>query len=94
MPIVPYEELTPRQRIVYMMGIYNMQYENYKAKAAMPGLTQGQKNMLRKKRALLTDVYPMIQAYDLYINAGNMPDEGMESEIMNLLDALERLAID
>ena len=90
---VPIQEMTPKQRAVYFMNIYNRQYEDYKTKAAMPDLTEDQKKILRERRAALIKVYSLIQAYDIYAAGGNTPNIEQEQQIMNLLSYLENLMI-
>jgi disulfide oxidoreductase YuzD len=90
---VPIQEMTPKQRAAYFMGIYNRQDKDYKTKAAMPNLTEDQKKILREKRTALIKVYPLIQAYDIYVTEGNIPNKDIEREIMDLLSVLEQMVI-
>jgi disulfide oxidoreductase YuzD len=90
---VSVQEMTPKQRAAYFMGIYNKQYEDYKIKATMPNLSEDQKIILREKRTALIKVYPLIQAYDIYVAEGNIPNKDIEREIMDLLSVLEQMVI-
>lgn len=89
-----FKDMNPTQKITYFMGIYNRQYEDYKVTANRPDLSEEQKKLLREKRRILTSVYPLIQAYDLFVSKGNMPNGNKEEEIIDLLLELEQLIIE
>lgn len=89
--LMPIEQMTPKQRAAYFMGIYNRQYEDYKVKAAMPDLTEGQKEILREKKKILKEVYPMIQAYDMIASKGESIDLNNEEQIISMLTMLEKM---
>lgn len=88
---LPIEQMTPKQRAAYFMGVYNRQYEDYKAKAAMPDLTEGQKEILREKKKILKEIYPMIQTYDLIVSKSESIDLNNEEQIINMLTMLEKM---
>lgn len=89
----PFTEWTAKQKAAYFMGIYNAQYDGYKAQVAWTDLTPAEKSVLKAKKDALTTVYPMIQAYDLLQAGGGIPSQAQEQEIMSMLDRLQRQAI-
>jgi ABC-type glycerol-3-phosphate transport system substrate-binding protein len=92
-PEQSFSDMTPKQKVTIMMGIYNAQYDDYKLKVAIPNLTEEEKQVLRTKKQVLTQVYPLIQSYDLIQAAGGTPTAEAEANIMQLLSNLESLVI-
>ena len=84
----PWSEQTPKDRLVWMQGIYNAQDRDYRARAVLPNLTPAQKTILQKKKAIMMQVYPLIDAYRLTVNQGGKPDQATEQTILNLLNQL------
>jgi hypothetical protein len=88
MTMKPWSEQTPQDRLTWMLGIYNAQDRDYRAMAAMPNLTQAQKSVLQKKKAIMVQVYPLIDAYRLTVSQGGTPSQTTEQAILNLLNQL------
>lgn len=85
----PITEMTPKERVTWMYGVYNSQYEDYKSLAANPdALSDAQKEVMREKKKVLTKVYPMIKLYDGYVTNGAIPDREVEANIVSLLNQL------
>jgi len=89
----PFTEWSPKAKAAYFMGVYNSQYDAYKAQAAYPDLTAAEKDLLRAKKKALIAAYPMIQAYDLIVAGGGVPSPSDEAAILRLLDELQRAAV-
>jgi len=70
------------------MDLYNGQSDDYKIQAAKPDLTEEQKVILRKKKEILTKVYPLIKLYVGYAESGVLPPADTEAVIMRLTDEL------
>jgi len=86
---VPFDKMTPMDKASFFTSLYNKQYDNYLEVATQPGtLSEDQKTILRKKKALLEKVYPMIEAYADYVAAGVAPGAEKEQAIIKLLDDL------
>ena len=84
---------TPKQKAAFYMGLYNDQYQDYKQKIALPDLTEDEKEILAVKKQVLSEVYPLITAYDLAIVEGGQDQEATEAEIKALFNRLETLII-
>ena len=80
---------TPKEKAVWMMGIYNRQFDDYEAMVARPDLTDAQKDILRQKKKVLVEVKPLIAAYDGYVQQGAAPSPQLEAQITDLLNQLE-----
>lgn len=88
MTMKPWSEQTPQDRLTWMLGIYNAQDRDYRAMAAMSNLTPAQVSVLQNKKKIMTQVYPLIDAYRITVNQGGTPDKNTEQMILNLLNQL------
>lgn len=88
MTMKPWSEQTPKDRLVWMMGVYNAQDRDYRSMAGMTNLTVAQKNVLKTKKDIMLKVYPLIDAYRLTVEGGGIPDASTERMILNLLNQL------
>lgn len=96
--------MTPKKQLVMMYGTYNAQYSQYMTatgyvmdeqgvwvKTTNPVLSEDQKKILRKKKEILTQMYPLIKVYDSMV-VGTVPySSATEQELMNLIDQLATL---
>jgi hypothetical protein len=89
----PVSEMTPKEKATFFMSVYNSQAEDYKAMIAKPNLTNEQKQVLRKKKEVLTQVYPLIQSYTTYVDAGAVPSPEVEASITDLINELTSTAL-
>jgi hypothetical protein len=80
---------TPKEKAVWMMGIYNRQFDDYQVMVARPDLTDAQKEILRQKKKVLVEVKPLIAAYDGCIQQGTAPSPQLETQITDLLNQLQ-----
>lgn len=87
-PLKTVDQMEPKQKAGFFLSIYNKEFDNYKAVAARPDLTEEQRVMLRKKKEALVKVYPMIETYADYVAAGAMPSKASEEAIIKLLDEI------
>jgi hypothetical protein len=88
----PFDELTPKEKLAYMYQVYNAQHEDYMAMAAMPNLTEAQKEILRKKKPILNSLQTLIPAYDQQVRLG-APSAQSEQQIYNMLNQLQGYVI-
>lgn len=89
MALKPWSEQTPKDRLTWMISVYNAQDRDYRSMAAMPNLTPAQKTVLRNKKAIMTQVYPMIDVYRVTVEGGGVPNQQTEQAILNLLNQLQ-----
>ncbi|MDA3790506.1 MAG: hypothetical protein PF503_18690 [Desulfobacula sp.] len=81
---------TPYQQMTTIHDLYNAQYADYMVttgyvnedgfwvKKTSPELTENKKKILREKKKVLSDVYPLIEMYDnLVITGGTVPPDLM-----------------
>ena len=75
------------------LGIYNSQFEDYKSMTANPDtLTEAQKEVLRKKKALLVEIKPALDLYTSYVDQGVVPSPETEQAVLDLINRLQGLA--
>lgn len=86
-------EMTPKERGAWFLGIYNSQDRDYRNMVARPDLTNEQKDVLRKKKKIMKEVYPMIKIYNAYIDSGAVPTKEIEDEIVQLINDLTGLVV-
>ena len=85
---ISWNDMTPKQKATMMMGAYNTLYDNYKFQVAQPNLTEEQKGILKGKKEILTNVWPLIALYDSTVSVGNVPPAELEVQILNMIDQL------
>lgn len=102
----PVSEMTPKEKLTYVEGIYNSQYAEYQRTAGYvlvddkwvltyePELSDAKREVMRKKKKMLTDLYPMIQTFRSYVMAGGLPPAQQEQVLFELLDQLTAMAVD
>ena len=81
-------EMTPKELSTWANGIYNAQYDNYEILAARTDLTEDYKVMLRKKKEILTELWPYLKLYTGYVDSGAVPTAELEAKIIGLVDRL------
>jgi hypothetical protein len=80
--------MSPKEKSIWMLSVYNSQYEDYKMQAIRTDLTEAQKEVLREKKDILTRVYPMISIYTGYAGTGIIPEKELEMTIISNLETL------
>jgi hypothetical protein len=87
------QEMTPKEKATWMFGVYNAQYADYIQASLLPGLTEAEKEIMRRKKDLLIMVYPLIGAYDQLQVQGKPSAPDAEAKIFGLLAQLEHLIV-
>jgi hypothetical protein len=98
------QSMTPKKQLTMMYGTYNSQYSQYMTdtgyimdengewkKSFFPAYTEDEKNILRKKKEILTQMYPLIKVYDSMVVGVTPYSSSTEQELMNLIDQLAKL---
>ncbi len=84
--------MTPKQQAVAWMSIYNAQYDDTMSIMTNPNSTQAQKEMGLKKKAILTQVWPLLKVYVAVIDGGGTPSASETAALTDLINQLTRLA--
>jgi len=86
-------EMSAQERASWFLGIYNSQDRDFRNMVARPDLTNEQKDILRKKKEIMTRVYPMIKTYNTYVDSGAVPTKAVEDQIVQLINDLTALVV-
>lgn len=102
--VIGCSQITPKKQLTMMYGTYNSQYTQYMTdtgytlnekgewiKTFSPVYTEDQKKILRQKKKILVQMYPLVKVYDSMV-VGTVPYSATtEQELMNLIDELVKL---
>jgi len=84
--IKPVSEMTPKEKSLAAMKVYNYQVDNYKARLALPNLSAAEIKVLRTEYATLQKLWPVIKAYDDYVQGVTTSvDEAVIAQINQFL---------
>jgi hypothetical protein len=87
-PIKSFQDMTHKERSAFFMKVYNSQFDDYQT--TVP-ITPEQKKIQAEKYRILTDVWPMLQTYDMFVEAGVAPTN--EEAIFKLINKLIELSV-
>jgi len=82
------DEMTPQEKGTWMLSLYNDQYDDYLRQVSRVDLSDGEKDILREKKNILLEVYPLIELYTEYVDSGVLPPTETETLIMQNIDRL------
>lgn len=80
--------MTPKTKAAMILATYNVQAEQTKAMSNRTDLTEAQKEVVRKKKAIIEKLDPLIKSYGLVVQAGGTPSAEDEQAIYDLIDDL------
>lgn len=83
--------MKPKDKLSWMMGVYNAQYNDYQFVSSKPDLTEDNKKILKAKKEIMIEVYPLIKLYESYIITGSIINMDIENQILSLLNRLQGL---
>ena len=82
-----------KQQATIWMETYNQQYDDTMAVMTNPGSTDIQKEIGRKKKLILTQVWPSLQIYADIVDKGLTPTPELTNNILQLMTQLNDLII-
>jgi hypothetical protein len=82
--------MTPKQNYVAAANSYKAQYSSYKIRAALPDLTESEKEMLRTKKTMLIEIWEALKIYGGYVDSGKIPSREINQRLIDLSYQLER----
>lgn len=80
--------LTAKQKTILLLHAYNSQYRDYLEMAGMADLTEVQKVIMRAKKSVLKEVYPLIGIYIEVVDSGGVVSPDLEDQILRLLNSI------
>lgn len=87
-PQKSFNEMTPKEKAVYLLSMYNKQYDEYLALYKRGDHTKEEKLILQKKYELLKELHPYIGVYLTYSETGEMPNDLVEQKLIDLIHKL------
>ena len=101
------QTMSPKKQLTMFYGTYNSQYTQYMTatgytmnengewkKTFFPAYTDDERKMLRKKKAILEQMYPLVKVYDSMVVGATPYSSATEQELLNLIDQLAELGGD
>lgn len=88
-------EMTPKQRAVFAMTLYNNAWDGYQAQfAATPQpITGATKEYFQAYKTMMAAVYPAILVYDQTVQAGATPTPDQEQALITIIYQLQAILI-
>lgn len=81
-----FSEMTTKEKTVYIMSMYNKQYDEYLSLYQKGAHTEAEKELLRTKYDLLKEIHPYIAIYVNYSDTGEVPSEVIEKKLIDLIN--------
>lgn len=91
--IKPFSEWTPKEKATFWMKVYNDEYAAYQQRVQQSDLFPEQKEILKAKKKLLTEIYEPLKLYVNYTESGRVPTEEMENILQGKMNDLETLIL-
>jgi hypothetical protein len=80
--------MSVKGKAAMVLATYNSQTQQTVAMSKRDDLTEAQKVMVRKKKALIVKLDPLIKAYGTLVQGGGIPSPTDEQAIYSLIDEL------
>jgi hypothetical protein len=84
--------LTAKQQAAVWMQIYNQIYDDTMTMAKNPKSTPVQKELVAKKKLILSKIWPLLRTYIAITDAGGTPPAEQSAAITDLITELTSLA--
>lgn len=82
----PFSEMTTKEKTVYLLSMYNKQYDEYLSLYQKGEHTEEEKEILRTKYELLKEINPYIGLYVTYSENGEIPNDLIEKKLIDLIN--------
>lgn len=87
--VVPYADMSVKQKSIFLMDFYNKQFDLYQMQAGKSSHTDTEKIVLNKKYDTLKKIYPYIAMYNGYADTGSAPPAEVEAALITLINSLK-----
>ena len=88
MKMKPWGEMSTDEKALYFIQTYNQQFTDTMAMAINPKITVAQREIVRKKKEMLTELHGAIKFYMEFVDDGGVPSLEHEQSILNLINRL------
>lgn len=83
-----FADMSPKQKAVFVMDIYNKQYDSYLDLYRKGEWTDAEKKTLQVKYDLLQELHPYIEMFNSYAEKGVMPPADVEQALISVVNKL------
>ena len=84
--------LTAKQQASIWLGIYNAQYDDAMFVMSSPAATAAQKDIAKKKKEILTQVWPLLKIYVSAVDNNGTPTASDTAQLVELINKLTTMA--
>lgn len=79
------DDMSPTDVAIWANRTYVMEYDTYVHEINKGNLTPLKVEALRKKRQILTDLYPYLMTLNTYIESGTVPEQEITEIVIDLV---------
>lgn len=85
----PWTDMSHKERAAWANSIYSSHFDNHNIMTANETvLTEDQKKVLRVKKTVLVEAWPVLKTYSYYANSGQVPPEDVTAHVIRLINLL------
>lgn len=70
---------------IWANRVYVMEYDSYVSRVTQGVPGEIERGVLQQKRAILTELYPLLMMYNTYLESGAIPEQALTDAIINLV---------
>jgi hypothetical protein len=82
-------DMEPKEKCFFLIKTYNHQYDDYLKLHQKGNHTDEEKETLKIQYKVISGLYPLIGVYVTYAEAGLIPPEEIESQVIKILNGLK-----
>ncbi len=88
--VKPWADRTPKEKALAINEAYNSEFRDAMRMATDPTSTPTQLDVAMQKKAVLSEIWPLLVAYNRIVNKGNSSTKADEDAILELFNKLGR----
>jgi hypothetical protein len=82
-------DMRPKEKCLFLIKTYNHQYDDYLKLHQKGNHTDEEKETLKIQYKVISELYPLIGVYVTYAEAGLIPSEEIERQVIKILNGLK-----
>ena len=82
----PFNRMTTKEKAVYLMSMYNKQYDEYLNLYKKGNYSEAEVKVLQTKHKFLKELHPYIGLYVSYADSGQLPPEEVERKLIAIIN--------
>lgn len=83
-----FDQMTTKEKAIYIMSMYNKQYDDYLSLYQKGNHTIEEKKILKTKYDLLKELNPYVNLYITYADQNTIPTEEVEKRLIEIIRKL------